>query len=107
MDYYSDRPFILSEEQWLPDSLKYDQTILPYIQNEIAKLHGYNPSDSINNIQVIDNGVNIYPYRYFDAITQKKDSFCRHHAMGGWRNRDSKNLDPLKETLKKIYFRFI
>ena len=103
LDYYTDRHFILSEQQWLPDILKYDQTILPFIQTEIAKLQGYQPSDSVKGLQIFGDEVKVYPFDYFDCFKQKKVSYCRHLAMGGWRNRGTKsfsfsNIQKLKKS---------
>ena len=91
LDYYNGRHFVLSEEQWLPESLRFDVTILPLIQFEMAKIHNYNPSESIKGVQVIDEGVNIFPNDFFDPEKPTKNSYCRHLAMGSWRN-ETKNF---------------
>ena len=44
LSYYDDRHFVLTSAKHLPATLKYDQTILPYILSEIARQFGYNPS---------------------------------------------------------------
>lgn len=104
LDYYNDRPFTLSKETWLPDSLKYDQTILPFIQTEIAKIHGYHPSDKVKGEQQLNDGVTIFPYEYFDCLYQTKDSYCRHHAMGGWRtDHSSRQYDRKEKLRRKLY----
>lgn len=102
LDYYEGRHFVLSNEEWLPSQLKYDQTILPYIQYEIAKLQGYNPSAKIKGKQTIDNGLTIYPSRYFDCFYQVKDAYCRHLALGGW--RENKGNSSLHDSIKRKTF---
>lgn len=91
LDYYKGRHFILSEETWLPDNLKYDQRTLPLIQNEIAVLQGYKPSWKIKNIQVFGDDVKVYPYVYFDCHYKGTKTYCKHWAAGGWRGRELKN----------------
>ena len=106
LQYYKDRPFILSREEWLPDTLKYDQTILPYIQTEIAKLHGYHPSEKIKGIQTLNDGVTIFPHDWFDCNSRTKNSYCRHLAMASWRGRgDTAAGLAAREKLRR-YSRF-
>lgn len=101
LEYYSGRPFILSNEDWLPDNLKFDQTILPYIQYSIAKLQGYNPSERLKGIQTLTNGLEIFPYQYFDCLYKVRKAYCRHLALGGWRGEGTKKLDYLRDKAKK------
>lgn len=104
LDYYKDRPFILSNEEWLPDNLKYDQTTLPEIQYEIAKIQGYNPSEQIKAVQTLENGLKIFPDKYFDYLYKVKKAYVRHLALGGWRNSKKTAFSHNKEIIKrKIY----
>ncbi|MCM1140844.1 MAG: glycosyl transferase [Muribaculum sp.] len=82
--YFNGRKFILSNEDNLPASLKYNQVLLPYIQSEIAKLYGYDPKPLSQDIQNLTN-VTIYPSVYFDSEKNNKKAYCRHLAMGSWR----------------------
>ena len=107
LEYYNRRHFILSEEEWLPEALKYDMTILPEIQFEMAKIHSYNPSERHRRVQTIDHGVHIFPYDFFDCFKRTKNSYCRHLAMGGWRNENKNFNFSLKQRLKKTFFRFV
>lgn len=100
LDYYDGRPFVLSSNDWLPDKLKYDQTILPLIQKDIAVLQGYNPSEKIKGIQELHNGLRIFPYEYFDCHYQVSKSYCRHLALGGWRGSGTKAVSKIKDGLK-------
>lgn len=90
LDYYKDRAFILSNEEWLPDTLKFDQTILPFIQTEIAKLFGYHPSEKVKGIQYIEKGVKILPQVYLDSTNITDKTYCRHLAMRSWSGADAR-----------------
>lgn len=84
LKYFNGRKFILSNEENLPASLKYNQVLLPYIQSEIAKQRGYDPRPLNQNTQDILN-ITIYPSIYFDSEKYNKKAYCRHLAMGSWR----------------------
>lgn len=101
LDYYADRPFVLSHQEWLPDNLKYDQTTLPEIQFEIACLQGYNPSDKVKGVQLLENGLAIYPNKYFDYFYQVKESYIRHLALGAWRSGSKVNINPTRDMAKR------
>ena len=96
LSYYDDRPFVLTSAKHLPATLKYDQTILPYILSEIARQIGYNPSalagKTIQTLQIQANDaisqstLIVFPNTYFDAIKSTLNSFGHHHALGSWRD---------------------
>ncbi len=86
LSYYENRPFVMSEDMTLPMKLKYNVLILPFIQSEIAKQLGYNPYPSTNVVQHLENGVTVYPSMFFDAVKKTNDTYCRHLALGGWRD---------------------
>lgn len=100
LDYYDGRPFILSHKEWLPDELRFDQTILPYIQMEIARMRGYNASDKIKGVQTLKDGLVIFPFDRFDCFYRTKNSYCRHLAMGGWRGRKLKTRDSQQRKIQ-------
>lgn len=85
LDYYDGRHFIQSHNESLPQPLKYDMTIQPYIQYEIAKKYGYNPFPSANKVQHLSDNVTVYPMPYFDCLKRKSYSYCKHLAAGSWR----------------------
>lgn len=100
LSYYQDRHFLLSAQEDLPDHLRFDQTLLPQIQSDIAdKLYGYDPRPSVLGIQQLSNQETdaehvsqlvIYPYSYFDCYSQKPNTFCRHLSLGSWYNKPVK-----------------
>ena len=66
-------------------------TLLPYIQSEIAKLWNYCPYPSVNSIQQLPDGLVIYPSEYFDCLNQTTSAYCKHLALGSWREYRSKD----------------
>lgn len=90
LNYYEDRHFVTSKDATLPMSLRYDTKILPFIQSEIASQMGYNSSALMNTQQRCDGDLTIYPSWYFDCTEQRDESYCRHLALGAWREKRSK-----------------
>jgi hypothetical protein len=85
MSYYKGRHYITTEDSTLPFSLRHGITMLPYIQSEIAKQYGYNPWPSADVEQHLDGGVTVYPSCYFDVTKITKNAYCKHLAVGAWR----------------------
>ena len=102
LSYYDNRKFILSENESLPMKLKYSVLLLPFIQSEIAKQIGYNPFPSNNTVQSLEN-VCIYPSTYFDSTTSDPNTYCRHLALGEW--RDSRTPEDKPTLSYKIRWR--
>lgn len=84
LSYYNNRHFKLSEDDSLPMALKYSTLLLPFIQSEIGKLYGYNPHPSKNVIQKLDY-LTVFPSMFFDVTSIDDNSYCKHLALGGWR----------------------
>lgn len=83
---YYERPFVVSEDDSLPMKLKWNVVLLPFIQSELAEQIGYNPLPSANYIQQLD-GMTVYPKAYFDLLKLTPHGYCRHLALGGWRDK--------------------
>lgn len=98
LDYYDGRHFILSSNENLPQVLRYDMTLLPFIQSEIAKLYGYNPFPSADRMQHLDRGLSVYPSECFDNVKLSADAYCKHLALGSWR--------PKRLSEEKITFSY-
>lgn len=107
LEYYNDRPFVLSDEKWLPDDLKFDQTILPLIQAEIAALQGFDLSHHGKRVFEFGDGVVVYPHQFFDGEYKTKMSYCIHLAMGGWRNRNQSSRKGWKKMMKAYFYVFV
>lgn len=105
--YYQDRHFVLSNDDTLTDDLRYDQTLLPYIQCRLAMDLGYDPKASVVGIQRLNQELTIYPYSYFDAFDLKTNTYCRHLAMGSWWRVVSSQMHPTKAgIINSIRYRF-
>lgn len=103
LSYYQKRHFIISQDNTLPMTLKYNVVIQPFVQSELARAAGYNPSASANQIQYLEDGTVVYTSDYFDCNKQTESSYCKHLALGAWRETKSKDA---KITLKyKIQWR--
>lgn len=85
LQYYSDRSFILSSENSLPDELRYDQKTLPFIQAILAADFGFDWVYK-NNKKSVHNSLTIYPSSYFDATHISPETVCKHLALGAWRD---------------------
>ncbi len=85
LDYYIGRHFIQSENEQLPVTLRYDMTLLPYIQSEVAKTFGYSAYPSVSGIQYLKDDTIVYPASYFDPGVVDDLSYCKHLAVGSWR----------------------
>ena len=90
LDYYKDRKFILSPNKNLPDSMRFDQTLLPMIHTLLLQNYGYNiQAYYYNKEQALSEGIRVYPSYYFDipkGFYVKKKIYCIHQCMGGWRD---------------------
>ncbi len=105
LDYFEGRHFVQSQNERLPLSLRYSPIFLPYVQSEIARLYGYNERPSFQEIQLCKDGLVIYPSHYFDALTIKDETVCRHLALGSWRDR--KSAEPVYNLRYKIEWRMV
>lgn len=93
LSYYENRHFKLSNDDSFPMNLKYSTLLLPFIQSEFAKQLGYNPYPSMNGVQKLE-GVTVFPPRYFDVSEITSDAYCRHLALGGWRENRTPDEKP-------------
>ena len=85
---YYERPFVVSNDNSLPMKLKWNTVLLPFIQSELAEQIGYNPLPSADNIQLLD-GMTVYPKSYFDLLKLTPNGYCRHLALGSWREKSA------------------
>ena len=82
--FYESRHFVLSEDETLPMNLKWNIILSPFVQSELAKQFGYNPFPSYKAIQNL-SCLTIYPKFFFDTIKVSSESYCKHLALGSWR----------------------
>lgn len=84
LDYYSDRHFVRSKIDWLPEDLKFEVTVNTYVLMEIARTLGYNPLSNVFP-QHLAQGLTVYPPRYFNPLKVNNESYAFHMAEGSWR----------------------
>lgn len=84
LDFYSKRHFEISKDKSLPDSLRYNQMLLPQIQCELMKQEGYQPGLHADKHIISLTSMDVFPSGYFDPQKSSRVSFCRHYGMGGW-----------------------
>jgi len=107
LEFYEHRRFIRSHNERLPQALRYDMTIIPDLQMQLARNVGFDARNSVNKLQVLTNGIHVYPYQYFDqpGYTSMKDVVCIHRVAQSWNpqyaNRpfSNKSTDVKRKTL--------
>ena len=105
LEFYENRHFIRSHNEKLPQELRYDMTIIPMLQMRLAENYGFDSRNSINKLQILSNGIHVYPYQYFDqpGYTNMENVVCIHRVAQSWNQkagistRDITN--PKKKTL--------
>lgn len=87
LDYYQERHFIRSSNKKFPQYLRFDMTIIPEVQAEIAKTYGYDSYGKRDDEQMLNDGIHIYPSDYFDnpQYSSMDNVVCIHRASGAWR----------------------
>lgn len=93
LEFYEHRHFIRSTNENVPQRLRYDMTIIPDIQAELLRNHGFDWSADRNELQILDNGIHVYPYQYFDqpGYTSMDNVVCIHRVAQSW-NPEAKGL---------------
>lgn len=101
LDYYQERHFLTSPIVKLPQPLRYNFVLLPYIQAEIARQYGYEWRPLLQEVQMCKDGIVIYPSDFFDPRQISSKSYCKHLALGGWRvDRAFESVYNLKYKIK-------
>lgn len=85
--FYETRHFIRTKEDFFPEDLRYDMIILPVLQARIAEMWGYKGGREHDRLQVLKEGLIIYPHDFFDMPKYKgmNNVICIHRQFGGWR----------------------
>ena len=112
LEYYEHRPFIRSHNERLPERLRYDLTIIPRLMQALAEVRGYDADEHNNSEQVIDGGVHVYPYQYFDqpGYTSMRDVVCIHRVAQSWQPGSKGTIhrpstDPKRKTA--AYYKYL
>lgn len=88
LDYYQGRHFIASTSKNVPNELRYDMLMMPYIQCRLAEHYGYDARVGANHIQHLSNDVTVYPSKIYGRCQDsfwKFGSIAEHIGCGSWR----------------------
>lgn len=88
LGYYQDRHFRASSCEDLPNLLRYDMLMLPYIQSRLAETCGYDPALDADHMQQLTDGMVVYPACYFGSNPYRVDPatcYAEHLGQGSWR----------------------
>ncbi len=87
LGYYQNRHFKGCDCDELPNVLRYDMLMMPYIQSRLAECYGYDPALDKDVIQELEEGMVVFPYRYFGSTPYNKNASCyvEHIGQGSWR----------------------
>lgn len=107
LDYYKDIHFKTSKIESFPMRMKYNMILLPYIQSEMAKPYGYDNRPLEQYIQQCNEGIVIYPSKYFDPGRIATESYCKHLALGSWRGNERGKRKPLGRVEAFLVFRVL
>lgn len=105
LEFYEHRHFIRSYNKNLPQELRYDMTIIPMLQVRLAEFYGFDARNSVNQLQILRNGIHVYPYQYFDqpGYSSMKDVVCIHRVAQSWNKKAGMSTrdvtNPKKKTL--------
>lgn len=90
LGYYQDRHFQTSSAEDLPNELRYDMLMMPFIQCKLLELLGYDSAPLAKVRQRLPEGIEIYPPHYFCwmpvlPIPSLGERYAQHLGQGSWR----------------------
>ncbi len=112
--YYQDRHFQTCSSIEIPNLLRYDMLMMPFIQSRLAETLGYDPVPLASEHQSLPDGMEIYPPYYFcwspeypDVYVSKR--FAQHLGQGSWREPEyrKKTVDLPIDWKYKIRWRLV
>lgn len=106
LEYYQGRHFEGSISANIPNILRYDMTMLPYIQSRLAEMYGYDPAYGTDHIQRLKEGMVIYPSSYFgkDKLAiETTDCFAKHIGHSSWREPEYWQKHPKQISIDFKY----
>lgn len=100
LEFYEHRHFIRSKNEQLPQTLRYDMTIIPDLQMQLACNYGFDARNAINKLQVLTNGIHVYPYHFFDqpGYTNMKNVVCIHRVAQSWNPKYKNRIFKKEQT---------
>lgn len=107
LEYYENIHFVKCTSANVPNSLRLDMLIEPYIQSVLARKYGYDWNYSNKGRQLLQEGINIFPSECFDATSKDFEGkkYCKHLAVGSWREEPMYN--PKMNWKYKIEWRVV
>lgn len=90
LGYYQERHFRVCTSDEVPNLMRYDMLMMPYIQSRLAEDYGYDPVIFAHDRQSLSDGIEVYPSHYFCWMTFHPESciperYARHLGQGSWR----------------------
>ena len=69
----------------------------------LAENYGFDSRNCVNKLQILDNGIHVYPYQYFDqpGYTSMKDVVCIHRVAQSWNKKSGVTTRDLTNPKKK------
>lgn len=104
--YYQDRHFKACSSEDIPILLRYDMLMMPYPQSRLAETYGYNPSLDADRLQILSEGMAIYPSSYFGKNIDGQhlsDCYVTHLGQGSWREPDYWVKHPKSVSISLSY----
>lgn len=84
LGYYDGRHFVTSHDRTLPAELRLDMRLNSEVMCRLAQEIGYRASVLCDYEQDC-GGITVFPGDFFDPEGITPNSFCRHLALGSWR----------------------
>ena len=107
LDFYEGRHFIESDNVTLPNDLRFNMMLMPYVMARIAYECGYNWKPKYQEVQYLSEGLTIYPTSFFDG-DGGKNCIAIHHHMGGWYDiNGGSNKKVSRSRIKSELFRMV
>lgn len=90
LEYYKERHFRACSSDVVPNLLRYDMLMMPYIQSRLLEPLGYDPLPLASDRQHLPDGIEIYPPHYFCWSPEHLDEYlpkryAQHLGQGSWR----------------------
>lgn len=96
LDYYADRPFILSQADNLPLALRFDMRLMSSTHAILARKYGYKGLVlDVDKEEVLQEDIHVMPAYYFDAPHYHKldEVYCVHNHLHSWEEANEYKTD--------------
>lgn len=88
MKYYETRHFLITDDENLPESLRYCLEIAPKVMSLVGVKYGYWLNAYAKEKQVCKDGIIVYPPSVLGCNCShiNSDAICIHYQLGSWKN---------------------